>query len=195
MEWIERRAGLIGVGALVVAAVALGVAIAHDGGSRSEHRMFGVAKPGFPQPFGAPGFVQPYGAPDPGFEGGPMPRKYDAAPGQIPPASGFTVHRFGGGPGRALAVPGLAPGGAVHGELTVPMPNGKYQTIDVQRGTVTNISSTSVTVKSSDGFTKTYAISKALASGVSKGDEVQLRATVTNGKATVTSLNAARTRG
>jgi hypothetical protein len=184
MEWIERRAGLIGVGALVVAAIALGVAIAHDGDARSDHRMFRVAGPGF-APFDAPG-----------RDGAPMPRRYDAGPGApIPPTDGFTLRRFDAGPGRALAVPGLAAAGAVHGELTVPLPNGNYQTHDFQRGTVTSLSSSSVTVKSSDGFTKTYTISKSLASGVSKGDEVQLRATVSNGKATVTSLHSIRTRG
>jgi hypothetical protein len=98
------------------------------------------------------------------------------------------AQRFDARPGRVL--PGLAAVGALHGELTVPAPNGKYQTVDVQRGTVTNISASSLTVKSSDGFTKTYTITKRLASGVSKGDEVQVRATDSNGKTTVTGLAA-----
>jgi len=44
-----------------------------------------------------------------------------------------------------------------HGQITVETKKGD-QTIDVQRGTVTAISSTSVTVKSSDGFTLTWTI-------------------------------------
>ncbi len=51
-------------------------------------------------------------------------------------------------------------GGALHGELTVPQNDGTgTRVIQVQRGTVTAVSSTSVSVKSSDGFTATYTIS------------------------------------
>ncbi len=44
-----------------------------------------------------------------------------------------------------------------HGEVVVKTKTGD-ETIDVQRGTVTAISSTSVTVKSSDGFTLTWTL-------------------------------------
>jgi hypothetical protein len=44
-----------------------------------------------------------------------------------------------------------------HGQITVETKNGD-QTIDVQRGTVTAITSTSLTVKSTDGFTLTWTI-------------------------------------
>lgn len=51
-------------------------------------------------------------------------------------------------------------GGALHGELTVPQSDGTgTRVILVQRGTVTAVSSTSLSVKSSDGFTATYTIS------------------------------------
>jgi hypothetical protein len=173
MEWVERRAGWIGIGAIVVAAVALGVALASC--SHSDHRMIRVG-PAFGERFGAPP-----------LPGGPMPGRYRDAPGLVAPG-GPMAQRFDARPGRVL--PGLAAVGALHGELTVPAPNGKYQTVDVQRGTVTNISASSLTVKSSDGFTKTYTITKRLASGVSKGDEVQVRATDSNGKTTVTGLAA-----
>jgi hypothetical protein len=42
-----------------------------------------------------------------------------------------------------------------HGSVTVQTRNGN-ETIDVQRGTITAISSTSMTVKSADGFTLTW---------------------------------------
>lgn len=50
--------------------------------------------------------------------------------------------------------------GALHGELTVPQADGTgTEVILVQRGTVTAVSSTSLSVRSTDGFTSTYAVS------------------------------------
>jgi|GEM_PF-6671915 len=52
--------------------------------------------------------------------------------------------------------------GALHGELTVPRGNGTgTEVILVQRGTVTAVSSTSLSVKSTDGFTSTYTVSSS----------------------------------
>ncbi len=48
-----------------------------------------------------------------------------------------------------------------HGQVTVETKNGD-ETIDVQRGTVTAISSTSMTVKSTDGYSLTWTISSPL---------------------------------
>jgi hypothetical protein len=177
LEWIERRAGLIGVGAIVVAAVALGVAVG-SAGTHAPDRVRHVVGPALAERFGGPGLGS-----------GQMPRRYLAGP-ELPRPGGQLLHRLGGVPGRVPAP--LAPGGALHGELTMSAPSGGYQTVDFQRGTVTNISSSSLTVKSADGFTRTYTITKSLASGVSKGDEVQLRATVSAGKLTVTALAALR---
>lgn len=55
---------------------------------------------------------------------------------------------------------GLAFGGgrALHGELVVPKPGGGYQTMVVQGGEVTAVSASSITVKSEDGFSQTYAV-------------------------------------
>lgn len=73
-------------------------------------------------------------------------------------------HRFGG---RALGGPGFAgpggagvggPLGALHGELVVPKQGGGYETLVVQRGTVRAVSARSITVKSEDGFTESYAV-------------------------------------
>ena len=49
-------------------------------------------------------------------------------------------------------------GGAIHGQMVVPKPGGGYQTVDSQRGTVTAVNTSSITIKSADGFTKTYAV-------------------------------------
>lgn len=100
------------------------------------------------------------------------------------PGHWFSVGGFPGGPGMAFGFG--AAGGAVHGQLTVPKSGGGYQTIDVQRGTVTAVSSASITVKSADGFTASYAVNSktlvdAQAAGigsVKKGDTVFVTATV-----------------
>lgn len=78
-------------------------------------------------------------------------------------------HRpFGGpgffrGPAGAIAGPlgGLGFFGAVHGQFVVPKSGGGYQTVDIQQGTVTAVSSTSITLKSADGFTKTYTVTSS----------------------------------
>jgi hypothetical protein len=68
-----------------------------------------------------------------------------------------------GGPGGTNAGPGglgVGMGGlnaAVHSEYVV-LQNGSYVTMAGQLGTVTDISASSMTVKSDDGFTKTYAL-------------------------------------
>ena len=49
-------------------------------------------------------------------------------------------------------------GGVLHGELVVPKAGGGYQTVEVQRGQATAVSKTSITVKSADGFTRTYDV-------------------------------------
>jgi hypothetical protein len=64
--------------------------------------------------------------------------------------------------------------------------------MDVQRGVVTKLSDGSITVKSSDGFTATYAL-KTKVRDLKVGDTVRLRATVTGKKAAVIQLSAART--
>jgi hypothetical protein len=68
-----------------------------------------------------------------------------------------------GGPGGTNAGPGglgVGMGGlnaAVHSEYVV-LQNGSYVTMAGQLGTVTDISASSMTVKSEDGFTKTYVL-------------------------------------
>ena len=58
---------------------------------------------------------------------------------------------------RGFGGPGMR--GTLHGELTVPQTDGTgTQVVLVQSGTVTAVSATSLSVKSTDGFTATYAI-------------------------------------
>ena len=61
--------------------------------------------------------------------------------------------------GGAIAAPGLF--GVVHGQVVVPKPGGGYQTVDIQQGTVTAVSATSITLKSADGYTKTYTVASS----------------------------------
>jgi hypothetical protein len=118
-------------------------------------------------------------------------------PSAHPSASPRTGHRgffrkraaFGGFAFGAL-------GDAIHGQLTERKPGGGYQTVDIQRGKVTAVSSSSITLKSADGYTATYAVASATevnakAAGIATvkvGDRVYLLATVNSGKATAASI-------
>jgi hypothetical protein len=80
----------------------------------------------------------------------------------------------------------------VHGQAVVAKSGGGYQTVDYQRGTVTAASTTSITLKSSDGFTMSYAITDSTVVGahrggigsVKAGDTASVVATVSGTKAT-----------
>lgn len=114
--------------------------------------------------------------------------------------------RFGGFGGFPFGGFGMGSGGLVHGQFTEPKSGGGYQTVDVQDGTVSAVSASSVTVKSADGFTATYAVTSstvvdAKAAGigsVKKGDTIFVTATVSGGAATaanvtdMTAVNAGR---
>ncbi len=95
-------------------------------------------------------------------------------------------HRNGGpgmGPGMGMGK-GMAGGFAIHGSFVTPKQGGGYQTVDTQRGTVTGVSATSITVKSVDGFTATYTVSATTRvhaqrdgiASVKTGDEVGVTA-------------------
>jgi hypothetical protein len=101
----------------------------------------------------------------------------------------------GGFPGGPRLGFGLG-GGVVHGQLTVPKSGGGYQTLDVQSGTVTAVSTGSVTVKSADGFTATYTVTSSTVVGaqsagigsVKKGDTIFVTATVSGSTATAATI-------
>jgi hypothetical protein len=116
-------------------------------------------------------------------------------PGGIPPGNGNGNgprggHRPGGGPGAPGGLGRL--GQALHGEYVVKKADGTYQTVDSQNGAVTAVSSTSITVKSDDGFSKSYTVDAATIvnaardgiASVKVGDVVSLDATVAGSTAT-----------
>src|SRR6266498_2326 len=107
--------------------------------------------------------------------------------GKLRGFGGFGHHGFGlGGPGFAL-----------HGEFVVPKSGGGYQAIATQQGSVTSVSSSSITVKSDDGYTKTYKVTadtlvNAARDGIGSvktGDTVALTATISGGTATAVELH------
>jgi hypothetical protein len=127
-----------------------------------------------------------------------------SAPAAAPSPSTSVPSWHGRGPGKfgalgggfvgGLGFGGL--GGVIHGQVTEPKSGGGYQTVDVQRGTVTAVSTSSITVKSADGYSASYAVSSstevnAQAAGIGTvkvGDTVELTATVSGGKATAASI-------
>ncbi len=127
-------------------------------------------------PAGSPNAVAASPAPSPAQPG---------APGQ-PRRPGF--HRFGIGLGGVF--------GALHGQLVVGKPGGGYQTVDVQNGQVAAVSTTSITLKSADGFTKSYAVTSSTLvdaqrdgiGSVKVGNQASVLATVSGGTATATNI-------
>ncbi|TDC29157.1 hypothetical protein, partial [Kribbella albertanoniae] len=103
----------------------------------------------------------------------------------------------GKGPGRGFGGPGKLQGGALHGEFVVKKDGGGYQTVATQRGEVTAVSTESITVKSEDGYSRTYTLTEetlvnAARDGigdVKTGNTVFVSAVVADGKATATSLS------
>lgn len=102
------------------------------------------------------------------------------------------------GAGRRLGF-GLAMGGvfgALHGQLVVPRSGGGYQTVDVQDGQVTAVSATSITLKSADGFTKSYAVASSTIvdaqrdgiGSVKVGNQAAVLAAVSGSTVTATSI-------
>lgn len=125
------------------------------------------------------------------------------SPSSSQPAKGPGGHHrwLGTLPFRGGALPfragvGFGLGGMVHGQFTAPKPGGGYQTVDVQRGAVSAASASSVTVKSADGFTATYAVTSstvvdAKAAGigsVKQGDTIFVTATVSGTTATAANI-------
>lgn len=68
------------------------------------------------------------------------------------------------GPGNSGNAPGhdkpgkAQHGKSLHGEAVVKNPDGSFQTVLEQRGTVESVSGTTITVKSEDGFSQTYTV-------------------------------------
>ena len=94
---------------------------------------------------------------------------------------------------------GMFPGGmfgAVHGQYVAPKSGGGYQTIDFQNGKVTAVSSTSITVRSADGYVHSYVVNGSTTvdaqrggiSSVKAGHEVSVQATVSGSTATASRI-------
>ncbi|MBK1785021.1 hypothetical protein [Prauserella cavernicola] len=79
---------------------------------------------------------------------------------------------------------------ALHGDFTVAGDDGGYETQRVQKGEVTAIDDTSVTVESEDGYTRTYAIDEETEQPeeTGKGEVVTVLASVAGDEATATSI-------
>lgn len=88
-------------------------------------------------------------------------------------------------------------GGALHGEFVVEKEGGGYQTVATQKGEVTAVSEDSLTVKSADGYSRTYTLTEdtlvnAARDGiddVKTGNTVHVSAIVVDGKATASSVS------
>ena len=81
--------------------------------------------------------------------------------------------------------------GALHGQFTIVAPSGGYESLDTQLGKVSAVSSSSITVKSADGFTATYSVDTTTLvnagrdgiADVKTGDTVHVVAVASGGKA------------
>lgn len=87
-----------------------------------------------------------------------------AADDEPAPSNTETAAPGWGGPGTKMGhlhhgpggVPGM--GSLLHGEHVVETPDGDYVEIAVQNGQITAVSATSITVRSEDGYSRTYTI-------------------------------------
>jgi hypothetical protein len=83
-------------------------------------------------------------------------------------------------------------GGALHGTLVLPKADGGSVTVEIQNGKVTSVSQSSITLKSADGYTKTYVVSASTIVGAQRegigsvkvGDQVWVTATASGGTVT-----------
>jgi hypothetical protein len=95
--------------------------------------------------------------------GTPVPAHNAAAAGPAPTPSAAPPSPLSGGAGQSPAVPGIsgAAPGVLHGQFVTRKPGGGYQIVDVQVGQVTAVSSRLITLRSEDGFTRSYVIAPA----------------------------------
>ena len=80
---------------------------------------------------------------------------------------------------------------ALHGEFVVSDDTGGYLTVMTQHGTATEVSPTSVTVRSADGFTQRYVVPPGAQPdrAVAANDEVDVRARRIGQTATLTAVS------
>lgn len=126
------------------------------------------------------------------------PKTSGTGPASTGPASTTPLRPFGRrGPWdrpRALGPLGAAVvgGNVVHGTYTVKTSSGGYETVEVQAGTATSVTSGSIEVTSADGYAQSYQVSASTLvdagsmgiSAIKKGDKVLVQATL-SGSSTV----------
>ncbi|MGW7686371.1 hypothetical protein ACWGID_36845 [Kribbella sp. NPDC054772] len=85
---------------------------------------------------------------------------------------------------------------ALHGEFVTAKDGGGYQTVATQTGSVTAVSSTSITVKSADGYTRTYVVNSGTKvnrdgkiASIKTGASVRIRAVVSGTTATASAID------
>ena len=116
---------------------------------------------------------------------------HDTGPGHLSGPPGF------GGPGGGgpMGGPGAMPR-TLHGEYVVADGKGGFSTEVTQTGVVTAAADISVSVRSDDGYSRTYTLDAGTRKpdrAVQTGDQVTVRATTpSNGAATATALLPAR---
>ncbi|HVF05711.1 MAG TPA: hypothetical protein VNA20_12795 [Frankiaceae bacterium] len=95
--------------------------------------------------------------------------------------------------GKHFGGPGMHLGrGALHGEFVTKDADGGFRTMAMQNGEVTAVSPTSITVRSEDGYSRTYAVTGDTTvvsandgiGDVAQGDTVHVGAEVAGGTAT-----------
>ena len=84
-------------------------------------------------------------------------------------------------------------GAALHGQFVVSDGNGGYVTEETQTGKVTALTADTLTVLSTDGYSRSYTISGDTVSGVATGNTVRVLATVSGNTATATQVQTAAT--
>jgi len=113
---------------------------------------------------------------------------------QAPPAGcvRVTTPRRSGVLCRRHGLGGFGLGGPLHGTLVLPKQGGGTVTAEIQNGKVASVSQSSITLKSTDGFTKTYIVTASTIvdaqrdgiGSVKVGDQVWVAATVSGGTVT-----------
>jgi hypothetical protein len=110
-----------------------------------------------------------------------------------PPHQAFGPGGGPGGPGGAMGGPAPAAVGptSLHAEFVMPDGAGSYTTVLTQTGAVTAVSPSSVTVRSDDNYTQTYALPPTAGNAGSQfavDEQVIVRATRAGQTATVTNI-------
>jgi len=111
-------------------------------------------------------------------------------PHRLPFRIGSMIPSFAG----PLGLGGLF--GAIHGQYVAPKDGGGYQTIAFQNGKVTAVSSTSITLRSADGYTHSYVVNSSTTvnaqrggiSSIKTGNQVWVRATVSGSTTTAAQI-------